>query len=696
MVIHIRIGKFVAMKARQQRMIRIYRASCVARTVGLMLALLLCDTVQGQHGSRAWETYLEQTGLTEEMEAADVDALYDALSELEAAPVNLNRATRQDWERMPFLSLRQISDIVEYTDRVGTVHSWGELSAAGVVDAPTLGLLRCFMYLGEGAVEKERHTLSLSDMLRYGKHEVTAYAALPLYTREGDRGAYLGSRYKHWIRYTYRYRQDVKVGLVGAQDAGEPFFKGRNGSGYDYYSFYLQIANRGRLRSLVVGRYRLRIGAGLVMNTGYSFGKLSALTAMNRTAPLLSGHASRSEANYLQGAAATIRVARNIDVTAFVSWRKRDATLAADSMSVATLVSSGYHRTESELRRKNNTGQTVAGGNANYHCGPLHLGVTGVYTALSRPLLPDTRSLYRRNMPQGKSFWNVSADYGYTAPHFSLSGETATGDSHAVATVNMLTVSPTQRLTLSAVQRFYSFRYYALFGRSFGSGSNVNNESGVYVGVQWNMARHLLVKAYTDYAYHAWPHYGMSQPGSHDWDNALSLLYDRKRYSLSLRYRVTLRQEDNESKTDVTDHVTHRLQGIFATQGGALTGKSHLSLAVSGAGGTSVGWMAGQEVAYAHRWLSAAVAATYFHTHDYDSRLYAYERGMQYTMSYPMYYGHGMRMALIVRAEAGHHLMFAVKAGSTHYFDRNHIASGLQMIDGRRKTDVEAQVRVRF
>ena len=43
------------------------------------------------------------------------------------------------------------------------------------------------------------------------------------------------------MRYQFRYGDYVKMGVVGAQDAGEPFGSGKNSLGYDFYSFYNQM-----------------------------------------------------------------------------------------------------------------------------------------------------------------------------------------------------------------------------------------------------------------------------------------------------------------------------------------------------------------------------------------------------------------------------------------------------------------------
>ena len=86
----------------------------------------------------------------------------------------------------------------------------------------------------------------------------------------------------------------------------------------------------------------------------------------------------------------------------------------------------------------------------------------------------------------------------------------------------------------------------------------------------------------------------------------------------------------------------------------------------------------------------------YFHTNDYSSRLYVYERGLLYSFSFPAFYGKGLRYSLFARADFNRHLMLIMKCGSTKYFDRDHISSGLQQINASSMTDLELQIRWKF
>ena len=232
------------------------------------------------------------------------------------------------------------------------------------------------------------------------------------------------------------------MGFTGSKDAGEPFMSKGNGAGYDFYSFYLQIRGWGRLKNLTLGRYRLHEGMGLILNNDFSFGKLSTLSALGRNSNVIRAHSSRYAANYLQGAAATVTVVRGLDVTGFVSYRKIDATLKDGG--IQTILTSGLHRTASEMAKKDVASAFLAGGNVSYRRGALHVGDTGFYNSFSLPLTPNRKLLYKRFAPVGSAFWNASVDYSYVSPRLVVQGETATGSCGVVATVNaMSSSSPT-------------------------------------------------------------------------------------------------------------------------------------------------------------------------------------------------------------------------------------------------------------
>ena len=646
-----------------------------------------------------WQQYFEQLNDIDDMESTNLEELYDQMCELEDSPVNLNTATADDIKRLMFLNAAQAEELTEYIDRYRPLRSIGELAMIKSIDPIRLQLLMCFTYIGE--TEEKNSFPKLGNILKYGKHDVVATAKIPFYTRKGDRDGYLGSKYKHWMRYTFRYGQYLQIGFLGTQDAGEPFFAHGNSMGYDHYAYYAVIRKLGRLKTLALGQYKLRFGMGLAMNTGFTLGKTTAAT-MSIPTNSITPNSSRSDAYYLQGAASTIAFSKNLDFTAFASYRKIDATLNKDG-TIKTLLQTGYHRTESEILRKHNASQMTTGGNMRWHSGGWHVGLTGVYTSYSDSLNPDKRQAYRKYNPTGKHFYNASIDYGFINHRISINGETAINDKGAVATINSIALRTNRWLTLTAIQRFYSYRYYSMFSSAFSDGGKVQNENGIYIGAVWTPSSQLSILAYSDYAYYPWVRYQVSDK-SHTWDNLLQATYRLSPLlTLNSRYRIKMREEDyndKEAKTkrliDKTEHRM-RLSLVYAnTHWQAKTqGDAAYIVYPDGLAGKpkSFGWMMSQNVAYTNTYLSASANIAYFHTRDYNSRLYTYENGTLYTFNFPMFYGEGMRSAMLLRSNIGSHLIILCKVGATKYFDRKKISSSYQQINSSWQADMDLQIR---
>ena len=233
------------------------------KILSFFLCLMVVAPVFAQE-QRSWEELWSQWSTAEDIDSEGWEDTFEMLTDLEESPLDINTATREQLEQLPFLSSQQVEDIQEYIYRYGSMKSTGELAMIPSIDYTTRALLSHFIVCGERATTNR---LDWSKALRYGQHELMATGSIPFYERRGDNGAFLGYPYRHSLRYKFTYRDQLKVGFLGAQDAGEPFFANRNGVGYDFYSFYAEAHRLGCLKTLVVGRYRAAFGMGLVMAT---------------------------------------------------------------------------------------------------------------------------------------------------------------------------------------------------------------------------------------------------------------------------------------------------------------------------------------------------------------------------------------------------------------------------------------------
>ena len=291
---------------------------------------------------------------------------------------------------------------------------------------------------------------------------------------------------------------------------------------------------------------------------------------------------------------------------------------------------------------------------------------------------------------------NGSVDYAYLHHRLSLSGETAMNELGAVATINTLSYQSEGSLRVVALQRFYSYRYTTLHGHALNEGGKTQNEQGYYLGASWQPFVKLQLKCYADIAYFPWARYRVSQSSwSQDYVGEVMYL-PWKAWTIKARYRLRLRQMDNTAKTALRRHNEHRGRLTLGYDAKWWNTTTQFDAVRTANYAIEQGWMLGQKLSMKHAWWQLSVHGAYFHTDGYDSRLYTYERQLPHEFSFSMFYGRGMRLALIGRAKIDSALQFDMKIGHTHYYDRQTIGSGLQQINSNRLTDLDLQARWKF
>lgn len=665
------------------------------KTLTLLLLLLTVGMgAKGQTGD--WQQYLTELYENDEEAVVSMEEAYEHLTQLALQPLDVNAVEVDDLMQIPGLDLNQVNDILEYRYRYGSLRSIEELAMVESIDR------RLRLYLINFLTVKPQAAPPLSSL----RHDITLTAQIPTYYRAGDieapprtwlgankyAGKYLGDPVKHSLRYTLHAGSNIVFSLTGAKSAAEPFGGAYNRWGYDRYAFSLSIKNQGIFRQIVLGHFRAQFGMGLILNNNFSVGKQGMLSAIGRRITTFSPHNSTSDNRHFQGVAATATLSRRLSLSALWSYRDVDATLNADG-SVSSVLTSAYHRTEKDMEKKHNTRQMTTAVHLSCEGQRWGVGVSALYSWLNRPLNPTYSKsgtvtqgkMYRLYYPRGNSFRNISLDYRYRWRELAFSGEVAAdGDLH-LATVNNLSWRSPWDVTLMAVQRYYTYQYNALYGSSFSDGSMVKNESGLYLGAQWAASRSLTIEGYTDIAYFPWYKYRVAA-SSHSWDNSLMATLQKDCWTFSLRYRVKTK---------------HSLRFLAVLTGKKWNARTHAEACALSSDERSRGFILSQSVGYqfspiSSRKMQFYALAAWFNTDDYDSRLYTYERGMNYTFGSTSYYGKGIRMALLAKADVTRWLTAQGKIGYTDYFDRNTIGTAERMIFSSHHIDLDLQLLLRL
>ena len=626
-----------------------------------------------------WDDFVEEyISDVERAEEEDLQLHLQELKELSEHPLNINTASVEDFLQLPFLSEAQIEQIHAYIYLHGQMQTLAELRLVPLIDEVTRRRLSLFVY-AEPQKEEEDKKEGIFGHLR---NDFSTRIDVPLYYRVGQQkasGGYRGDPLYHRIRYQIGNSKHFSAGLRVEKDAGERF--------YDSYGAYAMLHDVGILQRAIVGDYRIGFGEGLVMG--------GSIWNSKSTPPLKTQGGIRSmtgmdETYFLRGAAVTLALGKHIRLSAFGSYRKRDATLTKEG-EVQTLLTSGYHRTESEWERKRNVGSTVLGGNVGWYNKGFHLGATGYWQKFSRLLNPGTQQ-YRAIYPKGNSFGTAGVNYGYTRYRLSLAGETAYSIAGGGwATINRASWNISRNYVLSAVQRFYAYQYYSFYSSALSENSNAQNESGVLVHLQAEPLAGLQLTAYADFFHHPWPRYRMTHSSTGQ-EFMLQGVYTLSRqHALLARYQ--LKRKENGDLME--QHHRVKLQWTCEPSGRLrlqTTGSFHSVLG-------SNGFMLTQNVrcSLAKPSLSFNGQLGWFHADDYLSRIYIQQPALYSSVSSASYYGHGMMGVLACRWQSNSgRWMLEARYSMVRYFDRDEQGTGLQAILSPWKNDLSFQMRMKI
>ncbi len=663
----------------------------------LVSELLAIFNVKGQNTNvNSWEDILEEVSSDEEDKNWDDEI--EELSQRIQEPINLNSATKEQLEEFPFLNDKQIENILAYVYIDGPMQTLYELQLVYGMDRKTIQYLIPFVCTKP--IEKKEPLPNLKKILSRGKNELLTRFDIPFYTRKGYQSSYLGPSIYHSLRYRFHYKENIYWGITAEKDAGEPFFARHNIKGYDYYSFYFFIKNIRNLKALALGNYRLSFGQGLIISNNYLLGKRISASTVGMRSGGVKKHSSTDEYNYFHGVAATVAINR-FTLSSFYSHRSMDGIITDDS--ITSITKTGLHRTEKEASRRNAFTMQMMGSNLTYSKNAFRLGITGIYYFFNKLYEPQIREYSKYNI-RGNKFYNIGFDYRYRRNRFDFSGELGLGKSGGIAMLNIIRYSPSENSNLVLIHRYYAYNYWAMYARSFSEGGAVQNENGWYLAGDITPFRYWKFFCSIDFFSFPWLKYGVDKPSS-GFDGLLQTTYSPyNNLSMYLRCRYKLkeknyRDEDKIKRVLPLHHYSFRYQLNYSVSD-HLALKTVVDYNVIYPQGVkeSRGLQLAETLSYTfhHFPLKCGLHGVWFHTDDYSSRTYSYERGMLYSFSIPSFYGRGTRLAVNTRYDIDRKWMILAKIGQTKYNDRDQIGSGKDVIDSNKKIDFQMQVRYKF
>ena len=634
---------------------------------------------------------LDYLGEDDSGEALDVQDLELRLRRVYDNPIEWNRATRQQFEDLRFVSDRTIEELLFYADYYGPVRSVAELQLVDDIEKPLLLLLPTVMYVAEAA-----DTVRWADAFRYSRHKLALRSDMELEQRKGyESGYYLGERFRLLGRYDFEAGNNFRAGVTVESDAGEPWFKD-GGRGFDLYRFFVEASNLAKVSRVVVGSYRVGFGRGLLFGQQAYGDRLSQVLNRNSSSYGVSGYGGVSELPTLLGSVAKFEFNR-ISVTPFYGYTALDADTTGGVWH--SFSESGYHRTKSEIERRSTLGLHTIGTNVSYNQRYYNVGMTACGGFFTLPAVLG-RGDWDANDFVGDRQWGVSLDYAFHKNNVWFSGETALGQNLAVATTNTLLVRPLSELQFSIAHRYFSPKYHAFWANASSSLSGVNAEHGASFAMQVPVGKSKNLSFLADVYKPLWASTTMSatQIGYELRSQYQGAFSSDKIIYASLRYKVRpawYRDENLYISQSATDRVGQLyLKFSYTTLNCRFVTGGQVNLAQENILGEftkpTFGWLFYQDAAYDVEEVPLRLKArmALYGAPTWANRFYLYESDVPMAGYVPAMYGSAFRWYLMADYKFKFGLTAALRIAQTIYSDRDVIGSSHDQIDKPHKTDV--------
>jgi hypothetical protein len=530
--------------------------------------------------------------------------------------ISLNTADSTMLQSLELLTPLQIKNFLLYRQLLGRLLSIYELQAIPGFDMALIRRILPYVAVGE---DLQPH-YSLRDYTHKGDHSI-----LMRYGREIEPGSgytdahYLGSPDKLLVRYRYNFPRYMSWGIVMEKDAGEQFFRGAQKNGFDFYSVHIFVKNYKHIKALAFGDFTVNMGQGLINWQSLALGKGPAVMQIKREADLLRPYTSAGEFYFYRGAGITLR--QGIwESTGFISLRKEDSDFG----------STGYHRSLTEIQKRNTEQQFTTGANLSLIKPQWHTGINIIKHQFSIPVKKEAAP-YNLFTFSDKQLLNASIDYAVTCKNLHFFGEVAISDNYKIGMVHGVLASVAKNADFSLLYRHYDRAYQSMYANAFGEYYKPANEQGLYTAVSMKVIPSLTLNAYADVFAFPWLKYSTNGPTNGE-DLLFSLTYTPDKHT-----EVFISQRQKNWRCQTTMQLAE-----------GLTLKTRVAL---NSYEKERGFLLFSDVVYQLPGKSLQLSGRYtkFMTGGTDTRMYVAATGMLYEYVLSQLYGKGYQYQLRAR-----------------------------------------------
>ncbi|MBK8549734.1 MAG: helix-hairpin-helix domain-containing protein [Ignavibacteria bacterium] len=668
------------------------------------------DTTNNTADTTDLRNSFQQEILLEDLNSEeDESALLDNLENLKRNPFDLNKATLQQLESIPFLNSVTAKNIVDYRNEIKYFKSKRALLKVEGITPELYEKIKIYLI----AKQSKKDIMIDETGLKYSVSNVTDKLNLSsrfrsrflqdLQPKDGYlSGKYEGSRLKMYNQLNVKLEKldyKIEANITTEKDPGEKNYA-------DFISGYLQLKDYVFIKDAVAGDYVLNFAQGLAVWSLQAFSKgINAVNPIKKKGKGIDGYGSVNEVQFFRGGAAKIAL-NNFNVNLFYSDNYYDASVNVLTDDVSSFYYDGYHRTSTEIKRKNSAKEKLYGGRITYEKGSLRLGTTYWTSKFSKPVTSD--SIKKLSKFSGNTANMIGADYDFIYKNMNFYGEFAHSQTNSIASINAVQFTFFKIADLLFSYRNYPADFAPVHSFGFSEKGETYNERGFYAGIIFRPLKGLIVNGYFDqykFPYRTFfnpvPTSGNDFLANIEWRAAKGFVFNFKYKNENKEETQTaadesgraVRRIDNRNQLNVRTGFIYQVTDKFRFR----SRYEYVNVGYKNFGVNNKGYLFFSDIRIIPvKGLVFDTRFIFFNTDDYDSRIYEFENDIQGVMSNVALYGEGRRWYLLMKYKPIPFGAISLKYAETYFDGVKSIGSGNDEIEGDVNNRLSMGIEVGF
>ncbi|HMQ68318.1 MAG TPA: helix-hairpin-helix domain-containing protein [Ignavibacteria bacterium] len=650
-------------------------------------------------GSFEQEFDRQEEVLLEEIDSGEDDSeLLDELDYLKKHPYDLNTTTLSQLENIPYLNSIISKKILAYRNEAGYFRSKRELLKVEGISEDLYEKIKIYLIVSKKNL-KTHHSGKNNNIMNHSrtgnsvlKSRIRSRFLQDLQPKAGFlSGKYEGKRIKLYNQLNFKYntlKYDLEANLTTEKDPGEKYIT-------DFISGFAGMKSSGFIKEVIAGDYVLNFGQGLSMWTLQAFSKgADAINPVKKKGKGLKGYGSVNEVQFFRGGAVNINLneLRYLNFNMFYSDNYFDASSNIITGDIQSFYSDGYHRTSTEIQRKNSAREKLTGGRVSYERGSYRFGITYWQSKFSKNIIRDSSlNLFKIS---GNKASMAGADYDIILKNMNLFGEFALSQTNSLASVNGIMFTFLNFANVIISYRNYPADFTPVHSFGFSERGDTYNERGLYAGILFKPLKGLIINSYFDqykFPYRTYfnpvPVNGNDFLTNAEWKISKELLLDIKyKNENKEETQKYYNPEGRESKLIANRNQMNIRTGFIFNIKNSLRFRSrfeYVCIEYRNFTGNNKGYLFYSDIRFLPvKKMTIDTRYIFFNTDSYDSRIYEFENDIQGVMSNVPLYGEGRRWYVVIKYRPFPFINLSAKYAETYFEGVKNIGSGNDRIEG--------------